>query len=377
MTRSAGLAGLTLASVILPLTLLTPTHARACGGFFCSQTPVVQVGERIVFAFEDGRPVTYVELSYRGTDPSFAWVIPVPEPPEIEVGVGQGMFDALDQQTQPIILGPTALASPASAFADGASCGGGGSDGPSSLEARFVPVPEVEVLQSARVGPYEYVTLDAEDPFDLNTWLLVNGYRVQPGSDAIVGAYLDEGMKLLALKLAPDATATEVEPLKLRYAESDGCTIPIRLTAIASTPALQIVVWVFGDSRAYPTSYREVTVDPLNLRGPLDYGPELARVVDEAGGHAFVTEYARASVFLDDRGDPTLAKLIAENAYVTRLHTELDPEEMTIDPTFETRLGGEDVSNQLVAGRPIAMGGGSMLALLGLGLVVARRRRAS
>src|SRR5262249_9448809 len=151
-------------------------------GFFCSQTPVLQVAERIVFGMEEGRTVVYVQLQYAGNDPSFAWIVPVPAAPELEVGVGQAMFEALDAQTQPLFRTNSGEPPGAQAAIDaGSSCGSLGPNTPPpepTLTARFVPRPEVDVYAAERVGPYDYAVIDAEQAEDLNDWLGINGYRV-------------------------------------------------------------------------------------------------------------------------------------------------------------------------------------------------------
>lgn len=352
-----------------------PGRADACGGFFCSQVPVLQTAERVVFEMEGDEVTAYIQLQYQGTDPNFAWVIPVPEVPEVEVGVGSGMFDALEAQTRPIFMGQAA---PAAVLADSsAGCGMGGSGGEPRIRVRSVPVPDVDVFQEDSVGPYDYVVLSASRAADLNTWLQVNGYRVAPGSDAPVEAYLSEGMKLLALKLSPDAVSTQVEPIKLTYKDTRGCaSIPIRLTAIASVPGLEIVTWVFGSGRAAPVNYGSVEVDPSGLLRPSDYGPAIAAVVDTfAGGQGFVTEYAQPSFRLSDQGDETLQNLLAKHGYVTRLRTFIDPAEMSLDPMFEVDASLGPVSNEIFLGGTIDVRSSSIFVVLGVGMLWSRRRR--
>src|SRR5262249_16699189 len=140
-----------------------------------------------------------------------------------------------------------------------------------TLEARYVPQPEVNVYAANRVGPYDYVVIDAESAQDVNDWLTLNGYRVVPGSEPVVQTYLDEGSKMVAVKLAPGATATSVEPVKLTYPGSDGCMIPIRLTAISARPGLEILTWVFGEVRSVPDSYSSVNLASLTVDAPALY----------------------------------------------------------------------------------------------------------
>lgn len=371
------------AAAQLAASISVVSDARACGGFFCSQVPVLQTAEQVVFEIEGDEITAYIKLQYEGDDPSFAWIVPVPETPEVEVGVGQEMFDALEDQTAPRF---STMSGEASAVAQvgPSGCGGGGGffggsfdSGDPRLVSTLLIAPEVDVLAEKRVGPYDVAVLDATNAFDVNDWLRINGYRVLPGSEQIVQSYLDVGMKLLALKLAPEVGSNAVEPLKLTYRDSRGCAeIPIRLTAIAARPGLEIITWVFGSARAVPENYAPVEVDPAELSSADDYGSALSAAVDAApNGHGFVTEFAQPTATLSDRNDPTLGRLLRRHLYVTRLRTELDPEEMTLDPAFTTDRAAGDVSNVIEIGGPTArQASGAFFVLVGAGYWLRRRR---
>lgn len=354
---------------------LIPSTADACGGFFCSQTPVLQTAERIVFEVDADYVTAYVQLQYIGDDFNFAWIVPVPSTPQIEVGVGQAMFEALDRQTRPQFVSESA----ATADIEIGGCGGGGGafSGDPLLVSRYVPAPEVNVYAQERVGPYDAVVLDAVDARDLNDWLGINGYTLVAGSDSIVQEYLDDGMKLLALKLAPGEGVEAIEPVKLTYANRDGCAgIPVKLTAIAATPALQITTWVFGPARAVPMNFREAPIDLGSAFDDASYRVALAAGVNQVeNGHGVVTEFARPTAYLDASGDPELEALLSRNAYVTRISTELDPSEMTVDPEFTIDPSLPDVSNEISYGGRMSFGTNAVVGVLVVYLLAMRRRR--
>jgi hypothetical protein len=380
-----------LRKLVVPIVMLGIGHAAdavACGGFFCSQTPVLQTAERIIFEIDGDVITAYIQLQYQGNDPSFAWIVPVPEAPEVEVGVGQQMFSSLETQTKPIFVRTSSASSdsvPAAQALDVVDCGGGfssgggggfsGSFGEPSLTLRYIPVPDVDVWQNERVGPYEVVTLSADNAEDLNNWLRANGYRVVQGSDPIVQQYLDDGMKLLALKLSPSADANAIEPIKLTYHDSRGCAvIPVKLTAIASVPNLEIVTWVFAESRAGARNFAVVDIPNDNLFDESDWVVEMEKTVESAGGRAFVTEYASKTEDLLAYGDPNLEALIQKHGYVTRLRTLIDPEEMTDDPEFEANAEGGDVARERTLRSPIPMGTGVFVLLALVAIRIVRRK---
>lgn len=69
----------------------TSTEARACGGTFCDaftpDMPVDQTGEVILFVSDGDYVEAHIQIEYDGGDADqFAWLVPVPAIPEIEVG---------------------------------------------------------------------------------------------------------------------------------------------------------------------------------------------------------------------------------------------------------------------------------------------------
>ena len=54
--------------------------ALACGGFFCTNSPVDQNAERIIFTQNhDGTISAYVQIQYTGSAEGFSWILPLPE----------------------------------------------------------------------------------------------------------------------------------------------------------------------------------------------------------------------------------------------------------------------------------------------------------
>ena len=75
------------------------------------------------------------------------------------------------------------------------------------------------------------------------------------------------------------------------------------------------------------------------------------------------------------RGDAELGRLLERNAYVTRLRTFLDPEEMTVDPDFQVDHRLPEVERVIIgAVRPARLSLLSALIWAGAFLVATRRR---
>ncbi len=343
-------------SLAAMLAALVPSAAFACGGFFCSAQPVDQQAERILFAEEaDGRWSAFVEIQYQGDAESFAWVVPVPEAPELDTWDGTA-FNALDQATQPSYQPDQQCLPPAAFAADGDGAGGG----------QNAPEREggVQVLAREQVGPFDTVTVKSDDPRELVEWLRTNDFRIVPEMEPFIALYTEEGMAFTAMKLLPGEDVDAIKPIKMTY-RSAGPVVPLRLTSIAAMPEMGVKVWVLGAQRFGPENVPSVEVPDEEIvfdynRFQTNYLSLVARKIDEAGGHGFVTEYAQPTEnllpMIQNSGVPggpdspaakardELIELLQRNPYVTRLYTRLSPEEMDIDPLFGP-AEGEDVSN--------------------------------
>ena len=326
-------------SLAIAATLLLPSAALACGGFFCSTQPVDQQAERIIFVMEGDSTVTsYVEITYQGEPEGFAWVVPVPEAPELDTWHGLA-FNALDVATQPQFRWNGGCFDDAVAEADG--------------DGRNAPPPApggVDVLAQERVGPFDTATVASDDPRALVEWLRVNGYRIVPEMEPFIALYTAEGMAFLAMKLAPGEDADSIEPIKMTY-HAAGPAVPLRLTAVAAQLEMGVKIWVLADKRYAPMnvpdlviSDDELVMDPWTWT--TNYSALVAKAVDEANGSGFVTELATPTADLartvrdsnvPNRGDEeqfqkalaardALADLLDSKPYMTRLYTRLSPE---------------------------------------------------
>jgi MYXO-CTERM domain-containing protein len=328
--------------------LLAPQPAQACGGFFCSSTPVDQNAERVVFKIrDDGRTDMIVQISYQGKAEDFAWILPLAEPPKKEdLGVfPQRALTALDAQTGVVVS---------------QSCARAANGGPFPAAGTVADDSEehtVDVYVRTQIGNYEVAVIGSEDAQALADWLKDNDFRMSDAMLGFIKLYVAEGMKFLALKLLPEKTANDITPFKLTLA-GESPSIPLRLSAVAAEPEMGIVVWVLGKSRYEPANAEELTIDNKLLRLDERYRsnwlPLVARAVDEAQGRGFVVEYAEAltnlrSLLMNSFTSATdqvdarnaLSDLFANASYITRLYTRVSPEEMTFDPLFKRSSKGD------------------------------------
>lgn len=422
---------LTLAALALSaagLSMLISAPARACGGFFCNRTPVVQSGERIIFHVDHGAHTVQaiINITYQGQASDFAWLLPLPSAPRaMEVGSSYA-FSVLESATAPRFQVQNERQGTCSArFGDAGSA---------NADVGVQP-GGVGVVSEAPVGPYDSVVLEGSDPDAIEAWLTSNGYLVTRAMMQLVIPYLMKGDVLVALKLKKDSLVGDIQPLSVTLAETEEPCIPVRLTAIAAQPNMDVTAFLLSSrGRAVPSNYLHMTPNPVRINwtnGGRNYRQLITEAKDEAGGHAFTTEYAgalrsmplqidtrfsiavaRAATNFGDfifalqqlsnrpelgailqrhvdeaelraRGiaaqsfgrcplcfafqlttlayDPTAAAeeiearilvpdraaqaLLDRASYLTRLYTQLSPEDMTLDPTFEFVPNLPEVSN--------------------------------
>jgi uncharacterized protein (TIGR03382 family) len=267
------------------ITLLTP--AFACGGMFCdSAAPVDQAAERILFAFDGEMLTTEVQIGFEGRDDNFAWVVPVPQEPELFVS-NDALFTQLANATVPTFrltsdnrgavfgcMQDYAL----SAKGDSADSDSGG----------------VSVVSESTVGPYDTVVLQADDSETLVSWLRDQGYGLPGNLEDALAPYVASGQYFVALKLSSDKDSGDLAPLGMRY-PATAASIPIQLTAVAAIPDLPIEVFILGPSRAVPDNYLHARINEAAIdwyTGGTNYRAVVARAADEAGGQAFVTDFS-------------------------------------------------------------------------------------
>jgi MYXO-CTERM domain-containing protein len=296
--------------------------AQACG---CFSPPVPNPGavdfavnqhaEQIIFEVEpDGHLVAHVLIRYSGDPQKFAWIVPVPSVPELELSYAEA-FGLIDQQTSPQVsvsstsLCPSALyschyhpmpscgpsattTSPGSLAASSPAFAMGGAAGGVAPTA-----PEVTVYARQQVGSYDTVVFGAGDAAAAGDWLNTEGFIVNDSMNQYMQPYIDENMLFVAAKLIPGAGVDSIKPLRMRYLGTQPM-IPLQLTAVATEPNLTVTAYIYGNSGFGPTdrmllTSADIPADALSATGNRNnYPMVLARLFDEEGGQAFMLEYS-------------------------------------------------------------------------------------
>ncbi len=284
-------ASLAVATTLALATLLAPSAAFACGGFFCFTQPVDQSAERILYVQQAGKITVHIQISYTGDDKKFSWVLPLQAVPTLGTG-SDTVFSILEQATAPTFQLQWQQKDGCNGYslcefdpaADG-SGGGGPADGTKG----------VVVLKEEIVGPYKSAVIKGNSGKELVAWLNDNGYVQPPETEPLVDSYAKQGFVFLALQLQKDKGAGDLVPVVVTLDEVAPC-LPLRLTKLAVQPDMPIVAWVLGQHRAIPKNFLHVVLNDAMLdwlQPGTNYKSVVSKAVDQASGHAFTTELAK------------------------------------------------------------------------------------
>jgi MYXO-CTERM domain-containing protein len=280
-----------------------PQDAHACGGFFCNNQAIDQSGERILYSYnEDGTVTSVIQMMYSGPSEEFAWILPIPAEPTVSIGTDE-LFRQLELSTAPSFgmtsttQGQCRSVPECRSYWDddlsGEDPNAGRADASFAADAG-VAGPTVDVTFRGNVGPYDAAVLRSGDGDALRAWLTDNGYAISPAAGLELDYYVETGHYFVALKLQQNRGSGEIQPVVITSDNTLPC-IPLRLTSIASVPDMPVTAYFLTDRRVRPSNYLLVNADLDQsglYMGSLRYTTVVGRTVDDAGGRAFVTDYA-------------------------------------------------------------------------------------
>jgi hypothetical protein len=292
---------------------LTIPAAQACGGLFCSSIPVDQAGEKILFIQDGDSVIAHVQIQYQGDAKEFSWVVPVPSVPTLGVG-SDALFQLLRNATRPTFQLNYMQEGECRPYVYGSTT-------PASTTPASTAPSSVSVISQGQVGPYDSAVLQADDPGALKKWLTDNHYVIPAKLDPLLDPYIAGKYSFVALKLTKDRSVGDIQPIVLKYkAPKPG--VPIRLTSVAATPNMAVYVWVLGEARAIPENYRHAVIDEARidwLNNGRNYSQVVTAAMNEAGGQAFVTDYA------GDTGNIDLSTFKVDPKGLAAMRTAADP----------------------------------------------------
>jgi hypothetical protein len=287
------------------------TSAIACGGFFCNiNQPVNQNAERIVFAHDQGKIHMHVQINYQGPPTNFGWILPVPADVTTDLS-SEAFFSALDRLYGPFFNLDLQSEEGCQVFIST----GDNFRGSDAGIAQSTNDNQVQVLSREEVGPYDRVILQATSVDALRAWLNDNEFAIPEAIDEKLAPYIELGSAFVLIKLLSNQDSGDIVPLYLTYRGSRP-SIPLKPTGVAASNDMGVIVNIFDQHRAVPINYRHVIINEALIdwanRGD-NYADVVSQAIDEAGGKAFVTDYAgRIDSQLSDLFQPYPEAYIAE-----------------------------------------------------------------
>ncbi len=299
LRRYAPIAALCAASATM---VASPPIAEACGGCFVSpsQTTVV-TGHRMAISISTTQSVLWDQIQYSGDPSEFSWVLPIKQGARVEVA-NDAFFEVLDAGTAVTVQAPPEGCAPQGG---GFGCGSSQSDG---LAGKSANGDGVTVVHQGTVGPYETVTLSAEDPNALNAWLEQHGYSVPKEVQPTIDAYVTEGFDFIALRLQPGKGVDQMTPVRV---VSPGAvySLPLRMVAAGVGAKVSVILFVIGEGRYAAQNFGNATI-PADLvswdfsRNRSDYSSLRAAALDANKGRNWLTSYAHQGALLSPIDDP-------------------------------------------------------------------------
>jgi len=232
--------------VILFLLATTATPVLADGGFFPDSVyrDLYESAQKAVILYGNGTEHLILSVSFEGDAENFAWVIPVPNKPEIAVTNPELFWE---------LSGFTATKSPSWNWITFWGCGGAA---PSEEE-------EVDVIEEQVVGPYATAILSATNATALTDWLNANGYIFPEDGEEIISEYIEREWYFVASKINAVEEDTgyalaegAIEPIVLSFA-SDEIVYPLRITSLSTMNATspEVLLYVLADHVMVPEQY--------------------------------------------------------------------------------------------------------------------------
>ena len=212
------------------LSLTIASLACADGGFFppspkhYAGADLTEPSQRAVIVHRNGMETLFLFVDYHGGAESFAWIVPTPTKPKVDVA-DPDIFKEMTDYFHYLQLKAWKK--------EGGTKGGAGvfGGGGSSHAGPRPAAPRVRIHLTRKIGPYEMTVLSSVDADALKRWLAVNEFRVPEGVDTVLEAYVKEKWFFVAIKVqAETGRVTTLKPLRLDFRAKE-VVYPIRISA--------------------------------------------------------------------------------------------------------------------------------------------------
>lgn len=263
--------------------------------------------QKAVVYFENGQEQLIISPSYQGRSENFAWVVPVPNRPQVKIIHGE-LFHELARIVQP--------KPPLTGGLSGATGGG-------------IAAAPVELLERKTVGAYDVSVLAASDSNALKRWLDQNGYVLPEAAQQAMTGYVEEKWTFVACRIKlPQRTSGlqkgVLAPLCLTFATQQP-VYPMRLSTINPAPFDLLLYLILPERESLLQSLASVRLTGWPGH-PLSISDRGSRPLDRF-------------LAVDGRSEdtPTLAALHAGRLRMFWIDTKIAPADCTSDYVWSVR----------------------------------------
>lgn len=247
-----------LALVLSGILWFTPRPAVACAcGALVDNTDSHVTGETSLLTWNSGHETITMMMKMASSAPDAAWIMPAPEGTDVTLG-SDTPFTALATDSQPRVEHVKDWTPTLSGLDRIGHNGARAGDSENSAG--------VEVESTTVLGPYQVVTLSGNDASAVNDWLIDNGYPDRSDLITPFQGYLDQGWRILAVKLVPQNPDEEFDgtlpPMNLSF-DAPEPVYPIRLSSMA-TRIQELRLYVVADHKL-DISRQAAPDEPLDL----------------------------------------------------------------------------------------------------------------
>ncbi len=370
---------LLLMAFLLPLLLWMQPVLAFCGFYVAkADSSLYNQASQVVIAKDGDRTVLTMANDYQGAAKDFALVVPVPvilTQEQVHVGEPK-IIERLDAFSAPRLVeyfdrNPCNVYEPEmmmDAMPAAPAAANRGLRQKASDEALGVTIEE-----KFSVGEYDILILSAKESNGLATWLTQNDYRIPASANAVLGAYIKQGLKFFVAKVNLEKFDRQgfqsLRPLMMAY-ESPKFMLPIRLGMVNADGPQELLVYLLSPKGAAEiVNYRTEKI-PSDVELPefvqaefkdfytamfdqaytrsgknvafLEYSWNMASCDPCSADPLSPSELKQAGVFwLDDA--PTnfsppsrRAPVPNRNVFMTRLHLRYTPDKFPEDLRFQS-----------------------------------------
>jgi hypothetical protein len=231
--------------------------------------------QRAIIYWQDGKEVLIVQVKYAGAAEDFAWIVPLPGRPKVDViDADKSPFEELSLYTQLRRRW--------------------GYRGKAAADEEAVTVLERKV-----VGVYDVAVLAASDPDALNKWLNDNGYAFPQERKDVLEHYTRKGWVYVAMRIDRKALESDevkklktgqLQPIRFRFAAKE-MVYPLKISSVNSGQT-EVLLYLLADAPMAARSehtHAGLSIEENICRFPRYQDPEFGTYRKAGGGELPLT----------------------------------------------------------------------------------------